>query len=284
MAKFNKDGSNNEKYFCAQVFNKTTDLFFPDMHKFYEILFFLSGNVTYVINDKICNINCGDVLIIDMNAVHYPKMKKDAKLNRIALNLDPEYVEQLSTEITDLSYCFKQNRMTIHRANCKPEEYKQLITLFENLLNIQTKNYFASDVLGDAFVIQLLVLINKMFYDLDGKNANTMPEQASIVNQIEYYISQRFNEDITLDIFEEQFYLSKFHICRKFKDAKGISIHAFLTEKRLDHAISLLNLGMPIHDIYSECGFNDYSNFYRAFTKKFGVGPKEYLRNKQMIK
>lgn len=133
-------------------------------------------------------------------------------------------------------------------------------------------------------MIQLLVLINKMFYNLDGKLIESVPVQESIVNQIEYYISQKFNEDIRLDQFEEQFFLSKYHICRKFKEAKGISIHAFLTEKRLEHALSLLKLGMPVHEVYLQCGFNDYSSFYRAFVKKHGISPKEFIKDYQTMK
>ena len=284
MAKFDKNGKDTDNFFCAQVFNKDTDLFSPDMHRFYEILFFLSGNITYYIEDQACDIESGDILIIDMDTLHYPQKKKNARLNRIALDLDPKYVELLSTSDTDLTYCFKQPRTMIHRAKCNPEEYRQLITLFESLLNVQTKKFFGSDVLGDAFVIQLLVLINKMVYNLDGKLIESVPVQESIVNQIEYYISQKFNEDIRLDQFEEQFFLSKYHICRKFKEAKGISIHAFLTEKRLEHALSLLKLGMPVHEVYLQCGFNDYSSFYRAFVKKHGISPKEFIKDYQTMK
>ena len=77
MAKFKKNGNIDENYYCEQVFNKATDLFSPDKHIFYEILFFLSGNVTYIINDKVCNIDSGDILIIDINTIHYPKMKEN---------------------------------------------------------------------------------------------------------------------------------------------------------------------------------------------------------------
>lgn len=106
MAKFDKNGKDTDNFFCAQVFNKDTDLFSPDMHRFYEILFFLSGNITYYIEDQACDIESGDILIIDMDTLHYPQKKKNARLNRIALDLDPKYVELLSTSDTDLTYCF----------------------------------------------------------------------------------------------------------------------------------------------------------------------------------
>ncbi|EEP28558.1 transcriptional regulator, AraC family [Shuttleworthella satelles DSM 14600] len=33
---------------------------------------------------------------------------------------------------------------------------------------------------------------------------------------------------------------------------------------------------MNISDAYQRCGFNDYSSFFRAFKKEYGISPKEY--------
>ena len=32
----------------------------------------------------------------------------------------------------------------------------------------------------------------------------------------------------------------------------------------------------PISEAYLQCGFKDYSNFYRAFKKEYGISPKDY--------
>ena len=34
--------------------------------------------------------------------------------------------------------------------------------------------------------------------------------------------------------------------------------------------------GLNITDVFNKYGFKDYSSFYRAFKKEFGLSPKEY--------
>ncbi len=44
-------------------------------------------------------------------------------------------------------------------------------------------------------------------------------------------------------------------------------------------AKQLLVYGEKPTDIYAVCGFNHYSNFYRAFVKYYHVSPKQFLEN-----
>ena len=40
---------------------------------------------------------------------------------------------------------------------------------------------------------------------------------------------------------------------------------------------SLLKKGLSVTEVYSRCGFGDYSNFIRAFKKEYGLPPKTYI-------
>ena len=55
----------------------------------------------------------------------------------------------------------------------------------------------------------------------------------------------------------------------------GISITDYISMQRIAMAKKLISQGGSASKIYSECGFNDYSSFYRAFVKNFGYSPKE---------
>ena len=43
-----------------------------------------------------------------------------------------------------------------------------------------------------------------------------------------------------------------------------------------DKAKELLKTGDPIISIYNKCGFQDYTSFFRAFKKEYGITPKEF--------
>ncbi len=44
-------------------------------------------------------------------------------------------------------------------------------------------------------------------------------------------------------------------------------------------ARQLLIGGEKPTDIYALCGFNQYSNFYRAFKKYYHMSPSEFIKN-----
>ncbi|RGM07135.1 helix-turn-helix domain-containing protein, partial [Hungatella hathewayi] len=38
--------------------------------------------------------------------------------------------------------------------------------------------------------------------------------------------------------------------------------------------------GIPFGELYHQYGFSDYTSFYRAFKKEFGLSPKEFREQK----
>jgi len=64
---------------------------------------------------------------------------------------------------------------------------------------------------------------------------------------------------------------------RKFKAETGYSIHQYITSKRLIMAKELLSsTTLPITDICFQCGFRDYSSFFREFQKNFRISPRKF--------
>ena len=64
-----------------------------------------------------------------------------------------------------------------------------------------------------------------------------------------------------------------------FKDKLGRSFYKYLTECRIITAQVKILGGEPLKQICHDCGFQDYSNFYRAFVQAVGVSPNEFRRS-----
>ena len=80
-------------------------------------------------------------------------------------------------------------------------------------------------------------------------------------------------EDISIETLAEQFFISKFHMMRLFKQETGRSIYDYLQERRLLHARDLIRQGVSATDSCFQSGFRSYSSFTRAFAKHFGTTP-----------
>ena len=85
-------------------------------------------------------------------------------------------------------------------------------------------------------------------------------------------------ENLTLEELSAHFFLSSSYLCRIFKATTGTTINKYITAKRITLSKSLLDQGCSVLEACEACGFNDYSNYLRAFTKAVGISPKKYAQ------
>lgn len=91
------------------------------------------------------------------------------------------------------------------------------------------------------------------------------------------YIEDNLGEQISLTDLAERAGLSRMHFAAQFKLAMGLSPHAYLTEKRLGAAKSLLAEGrLPIAQIAFAVGFHTQAHFTTVFRKATGLTPKRW--------
>lgn len=253
-------------------------------HDFYEIYFFISGNITYMIEGKSYKLRHGDILLIHNNELHKPLIEhegeKDEVYERIVIWVNPDFLIKQGIYGTNLSLCFQsqfQNRNNLLRPN--PESLKTLkdiINKFENACNSVS---YGSDILKDLYLLEFIVYINKCYLESFGDKIHDDIEYNEKVNDIIRYINENIASDLSLDSISKKFYLSKYHLLREFKQYTGYTIHQYIHQKRLILAKSLLKDGLSVTEVCTKCGFGDYSNFIRAFKKAFGSPPKTFYKN-----
>ena len=70
--------------------------------------------------------------------------------------------------------------------------------------------------------------------------------------------------------------LSRFQFLRSFTRATGLPPHAYLVQRRLQHARRLIAIGTPLADVAAASGFFDQSHLTRHFVRCFGIAPGAY--------
>jgi len=72
--------------------------------------------------------------------------------------------------------------------------------------------------------------------------------------------------------------LNESQLKQGFKNIYGNTIHAYLVDHKLDHALRLMvNERVKVQEAAGAIGYSNPSHFIAAFKKKFGVTPKQYM-------
>jgi AraC-like DNA-binding protein len=97
------------------------------------------------------------------------------------------------------------------------------------------------------------------------------------VNRVIAYIVDHFQRDISLDAAAAVANLSTTAFCKYFKRITRKTFMEAVNEYRIDSAIrSLVSTDKSISEVCFDSGFNDVSNFHRAFKAKTNSSPLQY--------
>ena len=100
---------------------------------------------------------------------------------------------------------------------------------------------------------------------------------AQLARNVLEYIQSHFREPLTNESIASHFHFHYTYINRVFKAYTGLTLHAFLLDYRLNHALEMLrSRDLPIQQIAKISGFSDFSHFTRRFKERTGKTPREY--------
>ena len=144
----------------------------------------------------------------------------------------------------------------------KPFDPKELTIRVQNLIGQRKK-------LRALFSAEILLVPQQL--------AVTAPETAFINNVLEIIESNYQDSSFGVEAFTEAVGLSRMQLHRKLKSITGKSPGDFLRQFRLERAQQLLQLkGMQVSQVAYDVGFNNLSNFTKAFKDFSGITPSEY--------
>lgn len=91
------------------------------------------------------------------------------------------------------------------------------------------------------------------------------------------YINKNYASKISLSTLSLKFGCCNATLTKTFKKEYGTSIMAYLSTVRLKKAEKMITKSRKsFKEIANECGFYDQNYFSKAFTKAYGLSPKEY--------
>jgi AraC-like DNA-binding protein len=118
-----------------------------------------------------------------------------------------------------------------------------------------------------------LVSLLSQIYRIHSKNALQPVPGDERIQAVLQYLNDNLLEPLSLDELSRKFHISKNHLNVIFRHETGTTINQYVRIKRLSKAQNEIMAGCPTEEAAFKAGFNDYSNFYRAYKAFFGTLP-----------
>ena len=267
-----KTGYLEQDFRLFHIKDQTKREFSYHYHDFHKVIIFLSGKAAYHIEGKSYYLKPWDILLVNRHAIHKPEIDFSVPYERFVLWIRDDI------KSTELLRCFQKaidrSYNLIRLDSDTQEKLKQLLYELEAALKDEK---FGSDLLGSALFTQFMVYVNRIFLEKQYIYDAHSYSSDSQIEELLRYINHNLTEDLSIETLARKYYLSKYHMMRKFKEETGYTVHNYIISKRLLLARTKISEGTPILKASQLSGFSDYTTFSRAYKKQFGTAPSQML-------
>lgn len=119
-------------------------------------------------------------------------------------------------------------------------------------------------------------------YNHQDDNVSCKDTSNTIIEKVQDYILNNLEEPLpSAKELSKMFGTNEFSLKANFRNFLKTSIYQYYNDERLKKAHFLIERTLiPLKEIAYSCGFNDYTNFYKAFKKKYNYSPSDLNRTK----
>ena len=239
------------------------DILGKEIHPYHEIFFYMGGNAKFVSESGTEELTPYTTVIIPKETFHCFINSNDDK-NYIRCVFNFREIPELDAIISEK---FKKIFLTRNPG---------IADIFMKLTEIADKNIsdYEKTILMKSYFMQLLVYLKEDDNSINNANIHHITQQA-----IEY-IKNNIEKPLNIKELARILYVSESHLSHVFKNDLHIPIHRYILKIRLTAANKKIRNSVPPTQAAIECGFHDYSGFYKQYKKMYGVVPKEYKKSK----
>lgn len=244
------------------------------LHRHAEISYIAKGSQTFIIDDIPHLLNPGDLIIVFPHQLHQL--------------ITPEYCKAI-TSIFDANFVsdYTQQLNNYHIEPCVFHKDELDETTLSAL------NELAKTGISKSFKMHAVPFLEKGFVsvilaDLFSKHELVPYEPTSsafVLTKFFNYIETHLREDLSLKAVAKALDISPSNLSACITDNTGMTSHALVNSRRLDHARTMLyKTDKPISIIAEEVGFSSERSFYRNFKKTYQKTPLEFRIKKTIAK
>lgn len=244
-----------------------------------ELSVFLSGSGEYSVNGTVYEFRPGDVFLFSGDEIHCIT-DIHSRFELLNIQFEPRILwsDGGDTDLLRIFFARSSNfQNRIDRENPATQNIRNEIIAIEKELSQKKDGY---RLLTKYKLFSIFVSLIRDYDYIDTSKRYTNYEKT--VRPIEAalnFINENLDKPITLAQTARYAAMSQTYFSTVFKKLNGLSPWEYITIKRVEMAVKLLETTeMTKLEISMRCGFNSPSNFYKAFFKITGKKPGDYQR------
>ncbi len=289
VAPFTPMEQGQQGYEAHYVYSKRMEVTQYHCHDYYELYIHLHGGEYMGVDNRLFSLKPNQLFILPPFCMHGLSCTDEMRdYERAYLNLSPEVMRVLGCEQIDLNQFFRSHTS---RGVCTYQLSDQDAARFVSWIRQIQENQSPEGSAFDRFrnyslMMNLVNLICQTIRRADPVEGESFSN--GIIQEILTYINNHYTQPIRIENLARGFGISVSYLSHEFVRFTNRSIYDYVLYRRVMLARQQMLGTSSLNTIAYQCGFNDYSNFLRSFTKTVGMSPSQYrkqlrrYRNKEL--
>lgn len=235
-------------------------------HDFYELGYVLDGTAEHVVNGQPSTLRRGSVFLLTPADFHEIRLTSPVPLTCYNVVIDPVVLERQFDEV--LLFGAGWLPWSAGGAEHLEPDFRRL---WEESQSLQA----GSGPLMEAVLRCVIIELARRCSPPRGDEAPGRDGGAAVaLRRAVSFVDRHFREPLTLADAAAQAHLSPNYFSERFRQSTGVSFQAYLQNRRLRFARSLLaSTDLGVTEVCHAAGFNSPSHFGRAYRRRFGAAP-----------
>ncbi len=247
-------------------------VFSGEVHNFWEMVYVEAGNLTVGADERILNLNTGDIIFHKPMELHKFHIEPgfSAKLFIMSFSASGDildYFENRALKLLDAQKCYIDDIISLIKKNCtqKPDTYD---AFFESLSSLP----LLSQQLACKVEFFLLSLCENK---TDTPKLLDSPESL-IFKKAVLIMDKRINDWISVPEIAKECNVSVSYLKNIFSKYIGFGIHKYFLKTKIITASSLLKEGKSVTEVAEILNFSSQNYFSLVFKRETGISPLNF--------
>ena len=269
----------NQGYEAHHNFDESLEVTQFHCHDYYEFFIHLRGGEYMGVENRLYPLSPNQLFVLPPFCMHGLSCTKEMKnYERAYLNLAPEVLRVLGCGQIDPENLFRQHASgSIFTWQLSDGDARAFVSCIRRIRENQARKDDPYVRFGDyAMMISLLNVVCRTMGRTDPVEGKVFG--SSSIQEILDYINNHYTQPIRMENLARSFGVSVSYLSHEFARFTNRSVYDYVLYRRVMLARQQMLGTASLNDIAYQCGFNDYSNFLRSFTRIVGMSPSQYRK------